>query len=137
MSAEERSGFRDLGFSKRHRLYGRDCPATNIDFLEYDEGQSVAVIEAKRERERFDEPNKKAIIDLSNRASLPAFKVVHADDFSIFTVSSLNPIARRFLKSKPGTMQESEFIRFLYAIRGRDVPEEILRKIEALKGSEP
>ena len=44
---QERTGWRDEALSKRHRDWGWDCPAIDIDFLmiEYDKGKSVALVE--------------------------------------------------------------------------------------------
>lgn len=42
--AEERNGWRDERISKRHRQWGRDCPAVDIDFLmlEYDRDREMS-----------------------------------------------------------------------------------------------
>jgi hypothetical protein len=49
--AKERSGWRDLELSQRHRAWGFDVPAVDIDyFLAYDNGKAVALIEYKHER---------------------------------------------------------------------------------------
>jgi hypothetical protein len=43
---KERSGWRDLELSGRHRRWGWDCPAVDLDFLflEYDKGKAVALV---------------------------------------------------------------------------------------------
>jgi len=43
----ERTGWRDLELSKRHRQWGWDCPGIDLDFLflEYDRGKAVAIVE--------------------------------------------------------------------------------------------
>lgn len=48
----ERTGWRDEGISARHRLWGFDCPAVDLDFLvvEYNHGLPVGLIEYKHER---------------------------------------------------------------------------------------
>lgn len=38
MSGFERTGWRDQGLSERHRLWGMDCPMTDIDYLVTAEG---------------------------------------------------------------------------------------------------
>lgn len=45
----ERSGWRDQRISERHRHWGFDCPAVDLDFLvaEYNHGLPVALIEYK------------------------------------------------------------------------------------------
>jgi hypothetical protein len=49
MSASERTGWRDESVSRRHRKWGFDCPATDLDFmlLEYNHGAPVAVVDYK------------------------------------------------------------------------------------------
>jgi hypothetical protein len=46
----ERTEWRDLELSKRHREWGLNCPAVDIDFLmvEYYYGKPVALIDYKR-----------------------------------------------------------------------------------------
>ena len=48
---KERSGWRDEGISRRHRLWGVSCSATDIDFLlvEYIYNTPKAIIEYKNE----------------------------------------------------------------------------------------
>lgn len=49
MSAYERSGWRDMELSGRHRIWGFNCPAVDLDFLmvEYNLGIAIAVVEYK------------------------------------------------------------------------------------------
>lgn len=45
MSSHERTGWRDMAISQRHRLYGYDCPMFDIDFMcvEYDKSMPVCL----------------------------------------------------------------------------------------------
>ena len=75
---QERTGWRDLRLSQRHRRWGWDCPAVDLDFLflEYDRGKAVALVEYKHEQaapQYASHPTYQAMIDLGNRASVPVF----------------------------------------------------------------
>ena len=127
---EERSGWRDLALSRRHRRWGWDCPAVDLDFLflEYDRGKAVALVEYKHERaaaQWASHPTYQAMIDLGNRASIPVFACRYADDFSAFLVVPLNDVASQFLPSRI-SMNEREWVSFLYRIRGYTAPQSLL-----------
>jgi len=49
MSARENTYWRDAAISQRHRQWGMDCPATDVDFflIEYDRGLPCAVVDYK------------------------------------------------------------------------------------------
>lgn len=125
---EERTGWRDQKISARHRLWGHDCPAVDIDFLmlEYDRSRAVAIVEYKHERARpllTQNPSILAIIDMGNRAKLPVFAVRYADDFSWWQVMPLNNLAKQWTP-QPIKMVEPEWISLLFRIRGRKPPTE-------------
>lgn len=127
---KERSGWRDLGLSDRHRRWGWDCPAVDLDFLflEYDKGKAVALVEYKHERAAIQHaihPTYQAMIDLGNRASIPVFACRYKNDYSEWIVTPLNGIARKFLSERKA-MTEREWVSFLYEIRGYSVPKEVL-----------
>lgn len=133
---KERSGWRDEGLSRRHRMWGWDCPAVDIDFLllEYDSGKAVALIEYKHENaapQFANHPTYRALIDLGNRAQIPVLACRYAADFSKFTVTALNKVALKFVPSK-AEMNKSDYIRLLYKIRGREVSQEILENLGLL-----
>ena len=127
---QERTGWRDMALSARHRRWGWDTPAVDLDFLflEYDKGKAVALIEYKNEHaavQYASHPTYQALIDLGNRAGLPVFAVRYADDFSWFIVSWLNDNAKTIIEEKT-TMTEEEYVSFLYKIRGYEVPQSVL-----------
>lgn len=118
MSAE-RTGWRDQKLSERHRTWGVDCPAVDIDFLmlEYDQGKASAIVEYKNEHaleQRQNHPSYKALKDLADRAGLPAFAVRYADDFSWWRVVALNARACDFLPSNPVFFTEDEWVETLW-----------------------
>lgn len=118
----ERTGWRDLELSARHRRWGWDCPAVDLDFLflEYDHGKAVALVEYKHENAQpqyATHPTYQAMIDLGTRAQVPVFAVRYKSDFSEWKVVPLNTIAMSKLKERK-TMTEREWITFLYELRG-------------------
>jgi len=128
---EERSGWRDERISRRHRAWGYDCPALDIDFLmlEYDAGNAVALVEYKHEDApelRRSHPSIRAIVDLADRAALPAFVVRYTDDFSRWYVIPLNDHARH-VQSDECSLSEVEWVRLLYRCRGRMLPADACR----------
>ncbi len=123
---QERTGWRDLRLSERHRRWGWDCPAVDLDFLflEYDRGKAVALVEYKHERaapQYASHPTYQAMIDLGNRASVPVFAARYSDDFSLWKITPLNPTAYLYLSSRVD-MTEREWVEFLYHIRGYEMP---------------
>lgn len=122
----ERTGWRDLALSRRHRTWGWDCPAVDLDFLflEYDRGKAVALVEYKHERAEAQfasHPTYQALIDLGTRADVPVFACRYADDFSWFRVVPLNELARVYLPD-PLIMTEPQWVTFLYRVRGYEPP---------------
>ena len=125
---EERTGWRDQRISARHRSWGYDCPALDVDFLmlEYDAGKAVALVEYKHEDApeiRRSHPSMRAIIDLADRAALPAFVVRYADDFAWWYVIPLNDHARAF-RADEGFLTEAAWVELLYRCRGRTLPDD-------------
>jgi len=123
---QERTGWRDLRINDRHRMWGYDCPALDIDFLmlEYDRGKATALVEYKHEDAqvvRLGHPSVRAMVDLADRASLPAFMVRYADDFAWWYATPLNELARVLLTEARMTT-EAEWVEILYRCRGRDLP---------------
>lgn len=134
---KERSGWRDLGLSLRHKLWGWNCPANDIDFLmvEYDMAQPVGIVEYKNEHAdpqtmNIDHPSMKAIAELANgyRAGIPFFFVRYTDDYHGYFVTPVNARARQWLPTRTD-MTEREWVTLLYHIRGRNVPAEVWRDI--------
>lgn len=125
----ERTGWRDAGISQRHRRWGWDCPAVDLDFLllEYDRGKAAAIVEYKHERaapQYATHPTFRAMIDLGDRAGIPVFAVRYADDWSWWRVVPLNGLAKTFLPAR-AEMTEQEWITLLYRVRGTEVPADL------------
>ncbi len=129
----ERTGWRDEALSQRHRRWGWDCPAADLDFLflEYDRGKAVAIVEYKNEHaapQYACHPTYMAMIDLGNKAGLPVFACRYSDDFTKWKAVPLNDKAREFLSERK-TLTEQGWVRLLYSICGYDIPQEVLNGI--------
>lgn len=123
----EKTGKRDLALNDRHRTWGWNVPAEDLDFLEYDNKKAVALVEYKKENAPLvpsSDANLLALCDLADRAGIPAFVVRYAVDFSWWTVRALNEIARSIIPRPLVKIPESEYVEFLYKIRGRRKPED-------------
>ena len=130
----ERSGWRDLKLSERHRHWGWDCPAVDLDFLflEYDRGKAVAIIEYKHERaapQYASHPTYQAMIDLGDRAGIPVLACRYADDFTTWKAIPLNSAARQILPERT-EMSEAEWVSFLYRLRGYDCPDTVINGLQ-------
>lgn len=127
---KERTGWRDRNLSERHRKWGWDCPAVDLDFLflEYDKGKASAIVEYKNEHAQPQfacHPTYQAMIDLGNRAKLPVIACRYTDDFKSWTVTALNDYAKEHIPYRV-TLNEKQWVRLLYRIRGYDVPKDVL-----------
>lgn len=129
----ERTGWRDEGLSRRHRRWGWDCPAVDLDFLflEYDHGQASAIVEYKNEHaapQYASHPTYQAMIDLGDRAGIPVIACRYAEDFSEWKVVPLNTKAKEMIPNRV-TLTEREWVELLYKIRGYEVPPGVLEGI--------
>ena len=127
--APERTYNRDLEFSLRHRHYGNDCKAVDLDHLpfrfnEYYRGEPVGLIEYKHERACFIDylrfKNFHALIRLGDRAGLPVFCAYYASDFSKYIVDPLNSHASKFFLDRT-ELTEHKYVKFLHELRGLKV----------------
>lgn len=126
---QERTGWRDLSLSQRHRRWGWDCPAVDLDFLflEYDKGKAVALVEYKHENaspQFRTHPTYQAMIDLATRADIPCIACRYAGDFLWWRATPLNQQAKVWLPVQQ-QMPEREWVTLLYRIRGYDVPADL------------
>jgi len=121
----ERTHWRDEALSLRHREWGFDCPAVDVDFLaiEYDQHVAKMLVEYKHEAARRIpryHPSIRAIIDLANRAGVPALMVRYAADFSWWRPVLLNTQALSICGSDQ-CLSEAEWVELLYRCRGREM----------------
>lgn len=129
---KERTNRRDLAFNNRHREYGYDCPAVDLDlFLEYDNGQPCALIEYKQIFARpLDMGGKTmcALETLATHAGIPSFCVWYWKNPWRFYVVETNQRAESALEDMGlprGLQTELDFVTLLYALRGRYLSVEI------------
>jgi len=127
----ERTGWRDLALSQRHRRWGWDCPAVDLDFLflEYDKGKAVALVEYKNEhapQQYRTHPTYQAMIDLANRAEIPCIGCRYAADFSWFRPVPLNSFAEIWLPQLR-MMTERDWVTLLYNMRGYVPPDDLFK----------
>ena len=126
----ERTGWRDEALSRRHRRWGWDCPAVDLDFLflEYDRGKASAIVEYKNEHaapQYASHPTYQAMIDLGNRAGIPVIACRYSDDFTKWNVVPLNAEAKKYIKER-ATLDEAGWVRLLYRIRGYELPQSVI-----------
>lgn len=149
MSRQEFTGFRDEPYSRRHREYGNDCPCTDLDillhsdgtsapegesgtsFLEYDRLKPVALIEAKNIKSMW--PFRKSewcqVVALNNlaKAAGKQFFIVRYDERDWSYI--VHRIDDRGNINEGAHVSELEFVRALYTLRGRELPEDIASKL--------
>lgn len=130
---EEVTGWRDEAISKRHRLYGMNVPAVDVDFmlLEYDGGQPKAIIDYKNRRDlRWirDTKNLQAqsnLYDVDGN-QLPFFVVIYETRDWYYKIYAINAAANDWFErlncEEPQILSEYHYVRFLYKIRGREMP---------------
>ena len=131
---KERSGWRDMELSERHRRWGWNCPAVDLDFLslEYDRGEPVAIVEYKHENARpqyASHPTYQALIRLGTRAGIPVFAVRYESTFTVWKVIPLNDVAKEKLAERI-EMNERTWVEFLYRLRGYNAPEALFDGIQ-------
>jgi hypothetical protein len=136
---QESTGWRDEWISKRHRSWGMDCPATDIDFLmvEYDHREPVALVEYKTLGSLDQIGIERALLDhypvskLATLAGLPSLIVGYDSHDVTFRVRATNAVAEHIGNGEAlmGTrwwrLSEKEYVRLLYLIRKRVLPAEI------------
>lgn len=129
MSANERTGWRDLALSQRHRLWGYNCPCVDLDFLvaEYNHGVPVALVEYKERHAQppdLSHPTYKALANLANHYAfdssigLPFFIATYCHVHWWFIVTPLNNKAlAHYAHCLNQPLTEQRFVRSLYLLR--------------------
>lgn len=130
----ERTGWRDVNLSERHRKWGLAVPAVDLDFLllEYDKGMPSALIEYKMElapAQFPSHPSYRALSALGDRAALPVFVVRYAQNFSWWKIIPLNDAARKILPER-SEVNEFTYVAWLHNIRGLPTPKDLFRLME-------
>jgi hypothetical protein len=131
MVIEERTGWRDLKLSKRHKLWGFDCPAVDCDFIltEYDNNIPIALIEHKHKlcgEIKLSDSKLITIKNLGNMAKLPVFLTRYDDEDDIykFWILGLNIRGIEILPVQFTSIMltEKKYVDLLYMFRKRETP---------------
>lgn len=125
---QERSGWRCEAISKRHREWGFNCPAVDLDFVvaEYNHGKPVALIEYKDKRAgkpNIDHPTYDALTSLADgysSGSLPFLVVVYCSEKWFFIVYPVNEVAKKLYGHITGVpITEQRFVTSLHKLRNK------------------
>lgn len=132
----ERTGWRDEGISKRHRRWGFNCPAVDLDFLmvEYNLGLPVGLVEYKHHQARTPDVRHATYRALTSLADgyakdgkadpLPFLVAFYWPDVWAFRVTPVNEAARRAF-SPSEVLSEYEYVRRLYRLRRLTLSKEL------------
>ncbi len=131
---QERSGWRDENISRRHRDWGWDVPAVDIDFLEYDHETPISIIEYKQRNLRTDVSLKlnsgmRALSKLADMAKIPFFAVFYMDNLAYFRIFAVNSLAHE-VDIPRQILSEKEYVSWLYTLRGRPIPSNISKQLK-------
>jgi hypothetical protein len=140
MSAYERSGWRDMELSGRHRIWGFNCPAVDLDFLmvEYNLGIAIAVVEYKHylaPPQNFKHPTYRALGGLyvpsaTGFEQLPLLIARYWPENWSFAALPVNESARAWLAQGRWTpMTERQFVESLYKMRELAIDQRILQNL--------
>lgn len=121
---QDRTGWRDQEISLRHRIWGFNCPAVDLDFLmvEYNVGLPVGLIEYKHYKARmprFDHATYRALSDLASNykeTGLPFLVAFYWPEVWAFRVHPVNDVAKRHFREGE-EFSEYDFVRRLYRLR--------------------
>ena len=121
---QERTGWRDAEISSRHRVWGFNCPAVDLDFLvvEYNIGKPVGLIEYKHFRARapvLDHATYRALGALADgygAGPLPLMVAFYWPDIWAFRVLPVNAAAKSAFAHNE-ILSERDFVARLYRMR--------------------
>lgn len=130
--SKERNGFRDEWISRRHRAWGWDCPAVDVDFLmcEYNLGLPAALVEYKHHAgyptRHIDarHPSIRAVVALANASRIPALVTFYFPEHAAFQVQPLNEHASSIYPDNR-ILTEYAYVGGLYKMRSRTVAAEV------------
>lgn len=112
---------------ERHRDFGCDVPMIDIDCLEFDEMEPIAIIEVKRTNEQLSYMQYYLLQRAADKMHLPLFIIRHADNFASYKVKAANRLAKNFLPMNEPVkeMTEREWVTLLYRLRRRTPPDNL------------
>lgn len=133
----ERTGWRDQDVSARHRMWGFNCPAVDLDFLmvEYNIGKPVGLVEYKYHLSQIPlnlkHPTYRALAELADCARLPFLVAYYWKDIWAFRVVPVNDIAKQSFNEYE-ILTERLFVKELYRLRRLVLTREIDGKLNDL-----
>jgi len=145
VTAYERTGFRDESISRRHREWGIDCPAVDVDLMliEYDKGIPAALVDYKERHSSVplvsQSANMKALGGLFNvnGQQLPFIVCYYDRETWAFKAHPMNARAVDIMcTDKPLELTENEWVKWLYFIRGRVVDSTIAASRQHIQWNE-
>lgn len=138
MRAGERTGWRDQEISRRHRRWGFELTAVDLDFLlvEYHIGVPVALVEYKHHRATavdLDHPTYQALRNLADRPpALPFVIARYWPDVWAFHVQPANNAAEHWLHGS-ADLSEAEWVGLLHHIRSVTAHETVMHNLNTQK----
>jgi len=125
----DRTEWRDREISLRHRQWGADCPAVDLDLLlvEYNVGRPVALIEYKHFKARepiMTHPTYRALSELATTSCLPFLVAFYWPNNWAFRIYPVNEYAKRHYEDCEN-MTEHEYVARLYKLRRLKLTETI------------
>jgi|SRR3990167_586419 len=135
MSRRERTGWRDEALSRRHRLWGVNCPIVDIDWMvvEYENSRPKAIIDYKHHRlgsADLDDPNVRALAALANRAPpIPFMLVWYWENPWAFYVYPVNEAAQAIYLPNLRSLSERRFVESIHHLRGFVAEKRVLRRL--------
>ncbi len=126
---QERTSWRDEAISARHRLWGFDCPAVDIDFLqlEYNHALPAALVDYKAGKPRkldLDGKSYRATCALADNSQIPFVVVFYDSNHWVFWVIPVNGIAQQHFPQRL-MMCERNYVSWLYRLRGIPIPHNV------------
>ncbi len=139
MSAYERTGWRDKELSMRHRVWGFNCPAVDLDFVlaEFHIGKPVAVIDYKRftaQKPDTLHPSYRALTALADgyrEGALPFLVAFYWPDIWAFRVSPVNACAKEHFYEGE-MLTELQFVGRLYKLRSLVLTEHLMKQLHTI-----
>jgi len=126
---QRRTQYRAAEALDRHREYGWDAPSTDLDCVEYDHGQPVAIVEYKHYRASkvdLQHPTCRANRALADAAGIPFLLVRYWPCRWTYYVQAANDIAAEEIPPEGELDSEWYYVDLLYYLRDRCMPDDEL-----------
>lgn len=129
MSQIEKLGWRDERISERHRVYGSNVPATDLDFVvvEYDSAEPRALVDYKHVRVGYPDLNTasmRAMAALADRSGIPFVVARYDPSWWTYTLYPGNGIAQRHFRFGEA-LSERQYVAWLYRVRSQEMPSDL------------